>query len=248
MYEKFYTFCISIWKLGHSYSLFGLFSRGWMWFWMRFAGLSYSGRIATWLATWFAPPYYERRRLARYHPQGYIDPNATIYHRDLQLGCHVFIGERVTIFQDKNSGKVELADRVFIYGETYIQTGEEGTLRIGADTHIQPRCQFNAYKAPIQIGCNVQIAANCAFYSYNHGMAPDQPLKAQSLETKGGIKIGDDVWLGYGVIVLDGVQIGAGAVVGAGSVVTHDIPEGAIAVGVPARVIKMRNNLVSLTV
>jgi acetyltransferase-like isoleucine patch superfamily enzyme len=54
----------------------------------------------------------------------------------------------------------------------------------------------------------------------------------------------DDAWLGYGVIVLDGVRIGKGAVVGAGAVVTHDIPEGAIAVGVPARVVKMRSDLV----
>lgn len=230
-----------------AYGILGLFSKGWMWFWMRFAGLSYSGRIATWLATWFAPPYYERRCLARYHPHGYIAPNATIYHRDLHLGNHIFIGEYVTIYQDKESGTVEIDDRVHLYGDTYIQTGEKGTLKIGADTHIQPRCHFCAYKAPIQIGCNVQIAANCAFYSYNHGIAPNQLIKAQSLETKGGIKIGDDVWLGFGVIVLDGVQIGTGAVVGAGSVVTHDIPEGAIAVGVPARVVKMRNNLASLT-
>ena len=52
--------------------------------------------------------------------------------------------------------------------------------------------------------------------------------------------MGDDAWLGYGVIVLDGVRIGKGAVVGAGSVVTEDIPDGGIAVGVPARVVKMR--------
>jgi len=52
--------------------------------------------------------------------------------------------------------------------------------------------------------------------------------------------IGDDVWLGYGVVVLDGVKIGSGAVIGANSVVTKDVPENAVAVGSPAKVIRMR--------
>jgi acetyltransferase-like isoleucine patch superfamily enzyme len=60
------------------------------------------------------------------------------------------------------------------------------------------------------------------------------------LQTKGDIVIEDDAWLGVGVVVLDGVRIGKGAVIGAGSVVTRDIPDNAIAVGVPASVVKMR--------
>ena len=71
----------------------------------------------------------------------------------------------------------------------------------------------------------------------------NEPIRSQPLQTKGGIVIEDDVWLGFGVIVLDGVRIGKGAVIGAGSVVTKDIPEGAIAAGIPARVIKMRSDL-----
>ncbi|MBP6971827.1 MAG: hypothetical protein KBB67_02045 [Syntrophorhabdus sp.] len=65
----------------------------------------------------------------------------------------------------------------------------------------------------------------------------------QPLTTKGDIRIEDGVWLGYGVIVLSGVHIGKGAVVGAGSVVTRSIPDGAVAVGMPARVIKMRSDI-----
>jgi acetyltransferase-like isoleucine patch superfamily enzyme len=73
-------------------------------------------------------------------------------------------------------------------------------------------------------------------------MATDKPMNIQPLQTKGGITIDDDVWLGFGVVVLDGVRIGRGAVIGAGSVVTKDVPEGAIAAGIPARVIKMRGD------
>jgi acetyltransferase-like isoleucine patch superfamily enzyme len=94
--------------------------------------------------------------------------------------------------------------------------------------------------APIQIGEDVQIAPNCVFYPYGHSFAAGELIKNQPLQTKGGIVVEDDVWLGVGVIVLDGVRIGKGAVIGAGSVVTRNIPEHAIAVGVPAQVTNMR--------
>jgi len=219
-------------------------SIAWSRFWMRFAHIGYGGRIATQIATWFVPPYKGRNRLARYHPKGYIAPNASIYHSQLQLGANIFIGDRVTIFEDRNSGSIELAERVRLYNDICIQTGEGGSVSIGAGTCIQPRCQLSAYKAPIQIGRGVQIAPNCGFYPYAHGIAPGESIAKQPLQTKGGITVDDDAWLGCGAIVLDGVRIGKGAVVGAGSVVTHDIPDGAIAVGVPARVVKLRSSLV----
>jgi len=233
------------WKTWHSAGAPGIFSIAWAFFWMQFAGLSYFGRIATSIATWFAPPYQGRRSLARYNSKGYIAPSATIHHTELQLGANIFINDRVTIFQDTDGGPVELAERVHLYNDICIQTGGGGSLKIGHDTHIQPRCQFSAYKAPIQIGCGVQIAPNCAFYPYDHGIAPGQPIKQQPLQTKGGITIEDDAWLGFGVIVLDGVRIGKGAVIGAGAVVTRSVPDGAIAAGVPARVISMRSELKS---
>lgn len=230
-------------QIWQSHGWQGIISTIWSLFWMRFAGLGYFGRIATRLATWFAPPYKERRRLARYNSKGYVAPSTTIHHNELRLGANVFIGDRVVIFQDQNGGAVELGERVHLHNDTYIQTGDGGSIKVGKDTHIQPRCQFSAYKAPIQIGCGVQVAPNCAFYPYAHGVAPGKPIKDQPLHTKGGIIIDDDAWLGFGVIVLDGVRIGKGAVVGAGAVVTHDVPDGAIATGVPARVTNLRSNL-----
>jgi acetyltransferase-like isoleucine patch superfamily enzyme len=213
----------------------------WIRYWMRFAGLNRFGRIATRLATWFAPPYFARCYLAWLSPRGYVAPGTIIHHTDLRLGTRVFIGERVVIFQDKNGGPAELGDSVHLYGDIYIQTGDGGSIKIGARTTVQPHCQFSAYKAPIQIGCDVQIAPRCAFYPYDHSFASGELIRKQPLRTKGGIIIEDDVWLGFGVIVLDGVRIGKGAVIGAGAVVTRDIPEGAIAFGVPACVVKMRH-------
>jgi acetyltransferase-like isoleucine patch superfamily enzyme len=218
----------------------GVFKTYWPRFWMRFAGLSTFGRLATWLATWFAPPLYDRCYLAWLNEKGYVSPYATIYHNDLRLGAKVFIGDRVLIYQDEDGGVVELGSSVHLYGDTTIQTGAGGKVIIGEGTSIQPHCQFSGYKAAIEIGRNVIIAPRCAFYPYNCRIAPDELIKNQDLQTKGGIVIEDDVLLSFGVIVLDGVRIGKGAVIGAGAVVTRSIPAGAIAFGVPARVVGWR--------
>jgi acetyltransferase-like isoleucine patch superfamily enzyme len=200
------------------------------------------------LAALAVPPYCGRARLAAKHPRGFIDPDASIHvqPKDLRLGKHVFMGREVLIYQFGPGSLLELGDRVHINHGCQIQLAEGGSLHIGADTNIQPRCFFSVYKAPIRIGAHVQIAPCCAFYPYGHSIAPGQPIWQQPLTTKGGIVIEDDVWLGYGVIVLDGVRIGKGAVVGAGSVVTRDVPEGAVAAGVPARVVKRRGENQSL--
>ena len=174
------------------------------------------------------------------YPKGYAAPDASICHKKLTIGRHLYLGKGVLIYQDHNGAQVRLDDGVHIHDNTVLQTGSDGEILIGAGTHIQPRCQFSAYMGAIKIGRNVEIGPCCAFYSYNHGIAADKPVREQPLETKGGIEIEDEAWLGYGVIVLDGVHIGKGAIIGAGSVVTHDIPENSVATGIPARIIKTR--------
>ena len=92
----------------------------------------------------------------------------------------------------------------------------------------------------IQIGDYVSIAADCYIIDSNHGISRGARIQEQVSTVKGPVIIGDDVWLGAGVKVLSGVTIGKGAVIGAQSVVNRDIPEYAIAVGVPAKVIGYR--------
>ena len=220
------------------------FKTRWVRFWMRYAGLSGFGRFATRLATWFALPHKASKYLAYLNPRGYIAPTATIHHSDLRMGANILIGDRVIIYQAEKGGPVEMGDQVHILRDAIIETGFGGYLTIGSGSTVNPRCQLNAYVAPIQIGRGVQLAPNCALYSYDHGFAPGESIREQPLQTRGGITIDDDVWLGVGVIVLSGVHIGKGSVIGAGSIVTHDIPDEAIAVGSPARVIKMRNKFV----
>ena len=214
----------------------------WKTFWMRRANLTRFGRVACWLATLFVPPYKARTDLAWLSPRGYVSISATIEHSDLRIGKHVFIGDRVVIYEALDGGCVQLDDKVALYGDIIIETCNKGTVSIGEGTHIQPRCNLVGCKASVIIGKRVEIASNCAFYPYNHAMGLGQAIREQPLVSRGDIVIEDDVWLGYGVIVLDGVHIGSGAVIGAGSVVTHDIPANAIAMGTPARVVKMRSD------
>jgi acetyltransferase-like isoleucine patch superfamily enzyme len=169
-----------------------------------------------------------------------VSPSAQIQHDSLRLGQHSFVGDLVVIFQS-SIGEVAIGDRVHLYRDIIIETGESGCVEIGDDTHIQPGCRLMGYKRAIRIGKRVEIAPNCACYPYNHGVAGGATIRDQRLESAGDIVIGDDAWLGFGVTVLDGVRIGCGAVIGAGAVVTRDIPDEAIAVGCPARVVGSRN-------
>ncbi|MEO7818824.1 MAG: acyltransferase [Actinomycetota bacterium] len=154
----------------------------------------------------------------------------------------MFIDDRVLIHQALDAGSVTLGNRVHLEEDTHIVNGAGGAVTIGDDSHIHRGCQIVSYKAPIQIGLRVEIAARCALYSYDHGISSKKHCGDQELTTKGPIIIENGVCLGYGVIVLSGVRIGEGAVIGAGSVVTKDVPAGAIAVGVPARVVGMRTD------
>ncbi|MFJ4710687.1 sugar O-acetyltransferase [Streptomyces sp. NPDC088785] len=90
--------------------------------------------------------------------------------------------------------------------------------------------------APIRIGEDVQIGPNVQL------LTPTHPIEAEPRRAKWEaarpITIGDNVWLGGGVIVCPGVTIGANTVVGAGSVVTRDLPADVVAVGNPARVVR----------
>lgn len=88
----------------------------------------------------------------------------------------------------------------------------------------------------IVIGDFVQMGPNVQLLTATHPL--DAGRRKEGWENSEPITIGDNVWLGGGVIVLPGVTIGADTVVGAGSVVTRDLPSGVLAVGNPARVIR----------
>ena len=138
----------------------------------------------------------------------------------ITLGDGVFLG-RGTILSCKN-GDIVLGDRVNIGFHSEIFSGSK--VVVGKDG------LFAAY--------TYLVGGGHAFERTDLAVI-DQPRSSL------GITLGDNVWLGAGAKVMDGVRIGTSAVVGAGAVVTNDLPDGSVAVGVPARVVRTRGALES---
>lgn len=213
--------------------------RRWRVFWLWRAWPGFPGRIASRMAGLGLGRYRGQTMLAWMTPKGYIAPDAEI-DCDLRRGSNVLIGERSVILRSEGDGFVDLHDGVQINRDCSMEIFEGGSITIGEQASIQRGCVLVSAVQPIVIGRRVQIASYCSFFSYDHGIEPDEEIYTQPLVSKGAINIGEDAWLGTGVTVLSGVSIGRGAVIGAGSVVVCDIPEHAIAAGSPARVIKHR--------
>ncbi|ATE64039.1 acyltransferase [Rhizorhabdus dicambivorans] len=113
--------------------------------------------------------------------------------------------------------------------------GGSGDVVIGADCAINSGTVIYSGNG-VTIGDAVLIAANCTLAATNHETAdPDRRIRDQGFQpSRGGIVIGDDVWLGANVVLLDGARIGQGAVIAAGSVVRGEVEPYAIYAGAPA--------------
>jgi acetyltransferase-like isoleucine patch superfamily enzyme len=194
------------------------------------------------IAAWPVTPHKGRIFLSEISTKGYIESTAIVHHPRLHPGRHCFLGDRVVIFERKGGGDITLGDHVQINRDSVLETGLGGAITLGHHASLHPGCHLYAYLAPIEIGDGVMLAPNCAIYSYDHSLDPGVPIRFQPPKTKGRIVIGEEAWLGFGTIVLSGVTIGKGAVIGAGSVVVNDIPDNAIAIGNPARVVKKRDS------
>ena len=116
-------------------------------------------------------------------------------------------------------------------------------LKIGKDCQINDSVHISAAKS-ITLGDNVLIASRVFISDLNHGSySGDLHSEPNSISSKrelstSPVVIGNNVWLGEGVVVLPGVVIGDNVIIGANSVVTKSLPENVIAVGNPARIIK----------
>ncbi|WP_165611289.1 acyltransferase [Sphingomonas jatrophae] len=145
-----------------------------------------------------------------------IDPSAKLAAHDggtIEIGAGCEIGARTTIVSDG------------------------GAIRLGRDCFVGAGSTIHA-KASIDIGADTMIADNVAIRDHDHATAdPARAYRLQGFVTAP-VRIGRNVWLATKVTVLKGATLGDGAVIGANAVVSGEIPEGMIAVGIPARPIR----------
>jgi len=135
------------------------------------------------------------------------------------IGKNCIIDDFVKIKHVGGTGHITIGENVFLNSFTVIYSGNG-----------------------VQIGNNTAIGPNCSIVPINHKFEDKNTLirEQRFAESKGGIIIEDDVWIGAGVIILDGAHIRRGAVIGAGALVNGEIEEYSINIGSPAKIVGYR--------
>ena len=154
----------------------------------------------------------------------------------IRIGRSVIIDDHCVLDAKGGSNKgISLGEGVFIGRSSFLYC-KDGDIEIGAQVNIGPYCiLFSSQRLVVAREC--MVAAYCYIMSGgSYELHSDTGFAAQDSYAKGPTVIGEGCWLGAKVVVMDGVLIGDRTVVGAGAVVTKDLPDHAVAVGVPARV------------
>ncbi|HEY5977193.1 MAG TPA: acyltransferase [Solirubrobacterales bacterium] len=149
----------------------------------------------------------------------------------------VFFGRGLEL-QIGRGGRIELGRFVWLGDGTKIRC-HEGVVEVGAKTVMGQECTISAYQR-VRIGEQCVIADRAMFIDFDHGVVEtDRPIRQQGIY-KRDVEVGNNVWIGYGACILRGVRVGDNAIVGTNCVVTRDVPANAVVAGIPARVIRMR--------
>jgi acetyltransferase-like isoleucine patch superfamily enzyme len=148
----------------------------------------------------------------------YVEPNVQLQRHPerIRLGAYVMLKEGARLCPTNPGSRIEIGDWTTVGAHTFVYAS-----------------------AGISIGNNCLIAPFCYFVDSDHGFAAGKLIREQTM-TAEPIRVEDDVWLGTGVVITRGVTVHRGAVIGARAVVMEDVPENAVAVGNPARVVKYR--------
>ncbi len=148
-----------------------------------------------------------------------------------------FVAPDVT-FEIGRGATVRLGRWSWIGNDTKIRC-HEGEVHIGAKSVLGQECTISAFQH-VSIGRECIVADRVMLIDFDHGVVEvERPIREQGIY-KRDVRVGHNVWVGYGACFLRGVTVGDNAIVGTYAVVTKDVPDNAVVGGVPAELIRMR--------
>ena len=155
----------------------------------------------------------------------------------LRLDGLAFIGPGCTL-EVRKGATLELGRWSWVGHGCKIRS-HEGVVSIGAKTVLGQECTISSFQH-VSIGRECVIADRVMLIDFDHGIVEvERPIRLQGIY-KRDVRVGNNVWIGYGACILRGVTVGDNAVIGTNAVVTRDVPANAVVAGVPARVLRMR--------
>jgi acetyltransferase-like isoleucine patch superfamily enzyme len=161
--------------------------------------------------------------------------------RKIRIGDGVVVDDLVVLdAKGESNHGIVIGNGVFL-GRGTILSCKNGDIELGDHVNI-------GFNSEIFSGSRVTVGAHGLFAAYTylvgggHEFSQAEVPVIEQERVSRGIRLGENVWLGAGAKVLDGVSIGHNVVVGAGAVVTSDLPDGVVAIGIPARVVRSRGS------
>lgn len=175
-----------------------------------------------------------------FNPKSYLGHHVTLRcPRHIELSAGVIIDDYVQLIATSQQyPAISIGENSFVRSLAMINAGPpEGFVRIGKRSGVGQGALLYG-NGGLTIGDNVMVAGHSSIVASSHNYDdPSIPMVDQGYSAKG-IVIGDNVWVGAGARIVDGVTIGEGAVIGANAVVTRSVAPGQRVGGVPARVLK----------
>jgi acetyltransferase-like isoleucine patch superfamily enzyme len=150
---------------------------------------------------------------------------------DVEVDPSAFVAPGARLFAEPHR-PIRIGPRAAVAADAFLH----GPVELGAEVSVNPFAVLDGGRRGITLGAGTRVASHACIYAFDHGLAPDAPVRAQPVRSLG-VRVEQDVWIGAHAVITDGVTLGERCVVGAGAVVTRDVPAWAIVGGVPARVL-----------
>lgn len=150
---------------------------------------------------------------------------------------------KYNFFRANGNSLIKFDKHIVLNNYVSLYADDNGTIELGRGVFIGDYSTLRATRTTISIGANTMIAQGVKLISTNH----NYKRKAKLIHQQGididkiGITVGEDCWLAAGCVILPGVTLGNGVVVGANAVVTKNVPDYAVVVGIPAKIIAYRS-------